>query len=73
MYRNAQESDLDLRTQQAPIRLAIEGRQPDGWYDLGAIDIESSRVRFFCFIPIGIFCFLLHSLGARPAHLTIPL
>jgi hypothetical protein len=22
-----------------PIRLAIEGRQPDGWYDLGPIEI----------------------------------
>jgi hypothetical protein len=31
---------LDPRTEQAAIRLAIEGRQPDGWYDLGALRIE---------------------------------
>jgi hypothetical protein len=30
---------LDPRTQKPAIRLAIEGRQPDGWYDLGAIEI----------------------------------
>lgn len=28
---------LDPRTRQPAIRLAIEGRQPDGWYDLGGI------------------------------------
>lgn len=27
------------RTGQPAIRLAMEGRQPDGWYDIGAIDI----------------------------------
>jgi len=31
---------LDPRTEQPAIRLAIEGRQSDGWYDLGAITIE---------------------------------
>lgn len=31
---------LDPRTQQPALRLAIEGRQPDGWYDLGAIAIQ---------------------------------
>ncbi len=31
---------LDPRTEQPAIRLAIEGRQPDGWYDLGEISIE---------------------------------
>jgi hypothetical protein len=31
---------LDPRTQQPAIRLAIEGRQPDGWYDLGSVSIE---------------------------------
>jgi hypothetical protein len=31
---------LDPRTEQPAIRLAIEGRQPDGWYDLGAITAE---------------------------------
>ena len=30
---------LSPRTGQPAIRLAIEGRQPDGWYDVGAIDI----------------------------------
>ena len=29
---------LDPRTGQPAIRLAIQGRQPDGWYDLGAIE-----------------------------------
>jgi hypothetical protein len=24
-----------------PIRLAIEGRQTDGWYDMGAIEIAA--------------------------------
>jgi len=31
---------LDPRTQQPAIKLAIEGRQSDGWYDLGEIQIE---------------------------------
>ena len=31
---------LDPRTKEPAIRLAIEGRQPDGWYDLGAIAVE---------------------------------
>jgi Domain of unknown function (DUF4832) len=31
---------LDLRTGQPAIRLAIEGREADGWYDLGAIIVE---------------------------------
>jgi len=31
---------LDPRTEQPAIKLAIEGRQPDGWYDLGAITVE---------------------------------
>ena len=31
---------LDPRTQQPAIQLAIEGRQSDGWYDLGEIQIE---------------------------------
>ncbi len=31
---------LDPRTEQPAIRLAIEGRQADGWYDLGAIRVE---------------------------------
>jgi len=31
---------LDLRTGRPAIKLAIEGRQPDGWYDLGAIQIQ---------------------------------
>ncbi|MEW5974167.1 MAG: DUF4832 domain-containing protein [Acidobacteriota bacterium] len=31
---------LDPRTGQPAIRLAIEGRQPDGWYDLGEIEVE---------------------------------
>ncbi len=30
---------LDPRTQRPAIRLAIEGRQPDGWYDLGALEV----------------------------------
>jgi len=30
---------LSPRTGQPAIRLAIEGRRPDGWYDVGAIDI----------------------------------
>ena len=31
---------LDPRTGQPAIRLAIEGRQADGWYDLGEISVE---------------------------------
>jgi hypothetical protein len=31
---------LDPRTGKPAIRLAIEGRQPDGWYDLGQIIVE---------------------------------
>ena len=31
---------LDPRTQQPAIRLAIEGRQADGWYDVGAFSVE---------------------------------
>jgi len=31
---------LDPRTGLPAIKLAIEGRQPDGWYDLGAIQIQ---------------------------------
>ena len=31
---------LDPRTEKPAIQLAIEGRQPDGWYDLGAIAIQ---------------------------------
>ncbi len=31
---------LDPRTEVPAIKLAIEGRQPDGWYDLGEIQVE---------------------------------
>ena len=31
---------LDPRTQEPAIQLAIQGRQPDGWYDLGEIQIQ---------------------------------
>jgi hypothetical protein len=31
---------LDPRTGKPAIRLAIERRQPDGWYDLGSIVVE---------------------------------
>ncbi len=31
---------LDPRTGEPAIRLAIEGLQPDGWYDLGVIDVQ---------------------------------
>jgi len=31
---------LDPRTREPAIRLAIEGREPDGWYDLGDIVVE---------------------------------
>jgi hypothetical protein len=31
---------LDPRTNQAAVRLAIKGREADGWYNLGAITVE---------------------------------
>jgi len=31
---------LDPRTEQPAIKLAIEGRQPDGWYDLGEVRVQ---------------------------------
>jgi hypothetical protein len=31
---------LDPRNEQPAIRFAIEGRQPDGWYDLGPITVQ---------------------------------
>ncbi len=31
---------LDVRTHRPAIRLAIQGRQPDGWYDLGPLQVE---------------------------------
>jgi hypothetical protein len=31
---------LDSRTGLPAIQLAIEGRQPDGWYDLGSIEVQ---------------------------------
>lgn len=31
---------LDPRTNKPAIRLAIQGRQPDGWYDMGQIDLK---------------------------------
>jgi hypothetical protein len=31
---------LDPRTGEPAIKLAIEGRQPDGWYDLGEVKVE---------------------------------
>ncbi|HET7102363.1 MAG TPA: DUF4832 domain-containing protein, partial [Terriglobia bacterium] len=31
---------LDPRTGQPAIRLAIEGRQPDGWYDMGTLQVR---------------------------------
>ena len=34
---------LSPRTGQPAIRLAIEGRQPDGWYDVGTIEIAGPR------------------------------
>jgi hypothetical protein len=34
---------LSPRTGQPAIRLAIEGRQPDGWYDLGSIEIVGAK------------------------------
>ena len=37
--RRLQVAILSAHTGQPAIRLAIEGRQSDGWYDLGAIEI----------------------------------
>jgi hypothetical protein len=34
---------LSTNTGQPAIRLAMEGRQPDGWYDLGPIQVAGSR------------------------------
>src|ERR1035441_8574245 len=31
---------LDPETAEPAIRLPIQGRQPDGWYDMGSIDVE---------------------------------
>jgi len=31
---------LSARTGQPAIRLAIEGRQSDGWYDVGTIEVQ---------------------------------
>jgi hypothetical protein len=31
---------LDPRTNEPAVRLAIEGLQPDGWYDLGEITLD---------------------------------
>ena len=31
---------LDPRTEKPAIKLAIEGRQPDGWYDLGELEVQ---------------------------------
>ncbi|MGA8183760.1 MAG: DUF4832 domain-containing protein, partial [Terriglobia bacterium] len=31
---------LDPRTGLPAIQLAIEGRQPDGWYDLGTVEVQ---------------------------------
>lgn len=33
---------LDPRTNQPAVRFAIKGRDPDGWYDMGAITVSSS-------------------------------
>ena len=33
---------LDPRTNQPAVRLAIRGREPDGWYGLGTIAVTSS-------------------------------
>jgi hypothetical protein len=30
---------VEPRTGEPAIRLAIQGRQPDGWYDVGAIEV----------------------------------
>jgi hypothetical protein len=31
---------MGQRTENPAIRRAIEGRNPDGWYDLGQIEVE---------------------------------
>jgi hypothetical protein len=31
---------LDLRTAKPAIQFAMEGRQPDGWYEMGEITIK---------------------------------
>jgi len=31
---------LEPRTDEPAIKLAIEGRQPDGWYDLGELEVQ---------------------------------
>ena len=31
---------LDPRTRRPAIQLAIEGKQSDGWYDLGEVQVE---------------------------------
>jgi len=31
---------LDPRTELPAVRLAIEGRDPDGWYDLGTVAVQ---------------------------------
>jgi hypothetical protein len=36
---------LDPRTNQPAVRLAIKGREPDGWYTLGTITITSSAAQ----------------------------
>jgi hypothetical protein len=41
--RRLQVAILSSRTDHPAIRLAIEGRQPDGWYDVGSIDIAAGR------------------------------
>jgi len=34
---------LDPRTGQPAVRLAIQGRKEDGWYDLGMIQVQSAN------------------------------
>jgi hypothetical protein len=36
---------VEPRTRKPHVRLAIEGRQPDGWYRLGGIDVRKTSVR----------------------------
>jgi hypothetical protein len=31
---------LDERFEEPDVKLAIEGRRPDGWYDLGRINVQ---------------------------------
>jgi hypothetical protein len=31
---------LDPKTSQPAVLLAIKGRQPDGWYDLGSVELK---------------------------------